>query len=120
MAWLQRLFGVNKADIGKRTQTPRTGGGGGGMGATAERIAPEHMGLNGEFDQNGLAKRVALALDDDGKIQDIKTLTIAQMGDKVVLKGRVIDRDTLMKIVTIARAVRGVKDVMTDQVTFER
>jgi osmotically-inducible protein OsmY len=76
------------------------------------------MGLNGEYDQSGLAKRVALAFDQDNQLDDIDTLWVAQTGSTVVLKGKVPSQDILNKMVSVARSVNGAAAVDTSQVTI--
>jgi len=75
------------------------------------------MGLNGEYDQSGLAKRVALAFDEDPGLDDIDTLYVAQTGTTVVLKGKVPNQQLLSKMVSVARGVNGATAVDTSQVT---
>lgn len=120
MGWLQRLFGIGKpkdaqvnppAAQAPAAQAPATGGG-------AEPIAPERVGLNGEYDQSGLAKRVALAFDEDPDLADEERLWVAQTGGTVVLKGEVADQATLDKLVSVARGVSGATGVETDQVSI--
>lgn len=112
MGWLQRLFGHDKPQT---QQTPFAGGGG---GATAQAIPPERVGLNGEFDQSGLAKRVALAFDHDPQVKDIDTVFVAQTGSKVVLKGRAPNQQIIDRLVSIARGVAGATDVDANQVSI--
>jgi osmotically-inducible protein OsmY len=76
------------------------------------------MGLNGVFDQSGLAKRVALAFDQDQSLDDVDTLYVAQTGSTVVLKGKVPSQDILNKMVSAARNVNGATSVETEQVTI--
>jgi osmotically-inducible protein OsmY len=76
------------------------------------------MGLNGEYDQSGLAKRVALAFDNDPQLEDIHTLYVAQTSGTVVLKGKVPNQEVLNKMVEIARGVNGATAVETNQVTI--
>jgi osmotically-inducible protein OsmY len=76
------------------------------------------VGLNGEYDQSGLAKRVALAFDEDSSLTDVDTLYVAQTGSTVVLKGKVPSQDILQKMVSVARNVQGATDVTTDQVSI--
>ncbi|OUL18872.1 BON domain-containing protein [Nostoc sp. 106C] len=113
MGWLQRLFGMEKPEDAQVNPEPSlvaedTG---------EESIAPERIGLNGEYDQSGLAKRVALAFDEDGSFDDIDSLYVAQTGGTVVLKGSVPSQDILDQMVETARGVSGATDVQTDQVT---
>jgi osmotically-inducible protein OsmY len=77
------------------------------------------MGLNGEYDQSGLAKRVTLAFDQEPSLDDVETLWVAQIGDTVVLKGSVPNQDLLDQMVNIARDVYGTADVLVDQVEIE-
>lgn len=84
---------------------------------TTETIPPERVGLNGEYDQSGLAKRVALAFDQDSDLADEERLWVAQTSGTVVLKGEVSDQASLDKMVSIARGVSGATAVDTTQVT---
>jgi osmotically-inducible protein OsmY len=98
MGWLDRLFGKQSAPSAASTATATSAPG---------TIPPERVGINGEYDQSGLAKRVAKAFDDDASIDDHGTLWVAQTGTTVVLKGKVHNQEVLKKMVVIARAVRG-------------
>jgi osmotically-inducible protein OsmY len=116
MSWLKRLFGLDRPKNAPSFSTqpqPQAQ-----AGATTQQIPPERLGLNGEYDQSGLAKRVALAFDQDPTLDDIDTLYVAQTGSTVVLKGRVPDQQTLNKMVSIARGVHGATSVETSQVTI--
>ncbi|OKH24643.1 BON domain-containing protein [Chroogloeocystis siderophila] len=116
MSWLKRLFGLDRPKNAPSFSTqpqPQAQ-----AGATTQQIPPERLGLNGEYDQSGLAKRVALAFDQDPTLDDIDTLYVAQTGSTVVLKGRVPDQQTLNKMVSIARGVHGATSVETNQVTI--
>ncbi|OUL17424.1 phospholipid-binding protein [Nostoc sp. T09] len=114
MGWLQRLFGMEKPDDAQVNPEPSLVAEDSSEGET---IAPERVGLNGEYDQSGLAKRVALAFDEDGSFDDIDSLYVAQTGGTVVLKGSVPSQDILDQMVETARGVSGATDVQTDQVT---
>ena len=119
MGWLQRIFGKEKPEGAQVNPAPAP--------ATAEvpaaeqaadgTIAPERVGLNGEYDQSGLAKRVALAFDEDSALDDVETLWVAQLSTTVVLKGHVPSQDVLNKAIEIARGVSGASDVTTAEVT---
>jgi hypothetical protein len=76
------------------------------------------MGLNGEYDQSGLAKRVALAFDQTPGLKDLDSLWVAQTGTTIVLKGKAPDQAILSKLVEVARGVSGTTSVETDQVTI--
>lgn len=119
MGWLKRLFGLEKPQNAQvnppaaaqpaTAQAPATTTG-------TETISPERVGLNGEYDQSGLAKRVALAYDQDPDLADEERLWVAQTGGTVVLKGQVSDQATLNKMTSVARSVNGCTAVDTSQV----
>lgn len=106
MGWLQRMFGMEKPQNAEVNAA-----------ATDSQIAPERVGLNGEYDESGLAKRVALAFDQDAGLTDVDTLWVAQTGGTVVLKGTVPSQDILNQMVSVAEGVNGATSVNTDQVT---
>ncbi|MEB3339059.1 MAG: BON domain-containing protein [Leptolyngbyaceae bacterium] len=106
MSWLQRLFGIQKPAQAQTAPSPQSA-----------EIPPERMGLTGEYDESGLAKRVALAFDEAGQLGDIETLYVAQTGSTVVLKGAVPSQDHLNQAVSIASRVRGASSVVASQVT---
>ncbi len=74
------------------------------------------IGLTGEFDESGLAKRVTLAFDEDAQLDDVETLWVAQLSSKVVLKGKVPSQAILDKMVAVAKDVDGATAVDTSQV----
>jgi osmotically-inducible protein OsmY len=108
MGWLKRLFGLEKPENAQVNPDPAP---------TEEIIPAERVGLNGEYDQSGLAKRVALAFDQDSSLADIDSLYVAQTGGTVVLKGSVPSQEILDQMVSIAQGVSGATDVQTDQVS---
>lgn len=111
--WLERLFRLAEphdpqapsADDSTYRRDPNT-------------IAPEKLGIEGEYDENGMAKRVALALDEDPNINDLETVYLAQKEGVVLFKGKVPDQETLDELVNVARRVEGVAEVETDQVAI--
>ncbi|GAB4141452.1 MAG: BON domain-containing protein [Cyanobacteria bacterium J069] len=106
MGWLDRLFpGSKKPATASASPAP----------ADAS-IPPEKVGLDGAFDESGLAKRVALAFDEDPQLDDLGRLWVAQLGSKVVLKGEVPSQDFLTRAASIAKGVNGATDVDTSQV----
>jgi osmotically-inducible protein OsmY len=123
MGWLQRLFGLEKPQNAQVNPAPQPVDQASATTTTAptstQSIPPERLGLNGEYDQSGLAKRVALAFDQDPQIDDIHTLWVAQTGSTVVLKGKVPNQEILNKMVSVARGVNGATSVETNQVTIE-
>lgn len=120
MSWLKRLFGLDKpknAQVNPQPQQVPPTAATSAAPATTQSIPPERLGLNGEYDQSGLAKRVALAFDEDSQLADIETLWVAQTSSTVVLKGKVPSQDILNKMVAAARSVNGATGVDTNEVT---
>jgi osmotically-inducible protein OsmY len=121
MGWLKRLFGMEKPQNAQTNAVPAPTAqapASTGTASGSETIPPERVGLTGEYDQSGLAKRVALAFDQDPNLDDINTLYVAQTGGTVVLKGQVPSQQILNQMVSVARSVEGATGVETDQVTI--
>lgn len=76
-------------------------------------IPPERVGLNGEYDHSGLAKRVLQALQKRFSGQDLQKLKVTQRGKVVVLLGSVACVEVLKQIVSIAQRIEGAIDVET-------
>lgn len=121
MGWLKRLFGMEKPQNAQTNAVPAPTAqapASTGTASSSETIPPERVGLTGEYDQSGLAKRVALAFDQDPNLDDINTLYVAQTGGTVVLKGQVPSQEILNQMVSVARSVEGATGVETNQVTI--
>jgi osmotically-inducible protein OsmY len=112
MGFLKKLFGMEKPANAEVNPAPAEAD-----PATGGELAAERVGLNGEYDQSGLAKRVALAFDEDATVTDVDTLWVAQTGGSVVLKGSVPSQDILDRMVELASGVSGASDVNIDQVS---
>lgn len=80
---------------------------------------PEYMGLEGEYDEKGLAKRVAAAFDRDPEIEEIETLEIIQEGSTIILKGSVPNPIILEHLSDVTARVDGTKTVDTSQITIK-
>lgn len=134
MSWLKRLFGQEKPRSGgnqqaatrsaapqtaQRATASRNTAAGPSASSSADSIPAERVGLNGEYDDSGLAKRVALAFDEDSTLDDIETLWVAQTGSTVVFKGTVPNQQILDRMVSVAKGVRGAKAVDTTQVKVQ-
>ena len=125
MGWLKRLFGLEKNENQENVQPPAyqapvaqaPAQAQAQPAASPQTIPPERMGLNGEYDQSGLAKRVAQAFDANPDVADIETVYVAQLGTTVVLKGTVPSQELVNKLVTIAKGVKGATGVETNQFT---
>jgi osmotically-inducible protein OsmY len=122
MGWLKRLFGMEKPQNAQVNPAPQPvqqiGTAAPAPAPAGQAIAPERVGLNGEYDQSGLAKRVALAFDEDPELDDVNSLWVAQTGSTVVLKGKVPSQAILNKMVSVAQSVNGATSVDTNQVTI--
>jgi hypothetical protein len=109
------MFGMEKPEGAQVNPAPAPAPA--ATGETApESIAPERVGLNGEYDQSGLAKRVTLAFDEDDALDDVEGLWVAQLGTTVVLKGKVPSQEILDRMIEVARGVNGAQDVTTTEV----
>ncbi|WP_052288590.1 hypothetical protein [Leptolyngbya iicbica] len=79
-------------------------------------VPPDCMGVEGEYDPFGLAKRVAKALDEQPQTADINTLTLRQKGNTIVYVGQVSNQQALDAVVATTQQVDGTHAVATDQV----
>jgi len=110
-SWLERLFGLEKPqDPPSDSETHYSV-------SENNAISSEQVGLNGEPDPSGLAKRVALAFDEDPDVEDIETVYLSQKGSIIALKGKVPSQEALDKLVRVAKTVNGATGVEVDQVT---
>lgn len=119
MGWLKRIFGLEKPEEQdeETVAAAQEAGASAQEAAGVEEIPPERVGLYGEYDQSGLAKRVVAAFDDDPELEDEERLWVAQTGGKVVLKGEVSSQEILDKMVDVGMGVDGATEVDTEQVT---
>ncbi len=83
-------------------------------------IPLERMNTKGDYDQSGLAKKLATALEQDAILSAFKSnqdIYVAQSGSKIILKGRVRegDQSTIQIITNIAYNIEGVTEVDTSQ-----
>lgn len=76
-----------------------------------EATPPERLGLNGEYDHNGLARRVRYQCGKSLGNETIEKLKIRQRGSVVVLYGCVPNRELLEKIVRVAIQAEGATSV---------
>ena len=79
-------------------------------------IPPERIGLDGEYDASGLAKRVAQALAEDSIFNAVSTIYVAQNDSKIIFKGTVSDQAMLDRLLTLTETVPGVGNVDVSQV----
>ncbi len=105
MGFLGKLFGKEeekKAAAAPKVEVQKA--------AKEQSIPAEKVGLYGNFDESGLAKRVAKALD-DADISDEVGLWVAQKGSVVVLKYNEDAKSVLAKAEQVAKRVDGATDV---------
>lgn len=70
-------------------------------------IPPERVGLQGEYDHYGLAKRIQARFRERlGRIEAAKVM-IKQRGGVIILRGQVEDRALLDDLITIALSTEG-------------
>ncbi|MDX2213918.1 MAG: hypothetical protein SFY66_11585 [Oculatellaceae cyanobacterium bins.114] len=130
MSWLERISVQESCEQSDRPETPEKSMEPGLTGQYDWEVRekagmhtppppPECMGVEGEYDPCGLAKRVALALDRDPIVDDLATLEIIQIGRAIALKGRVAEPSVLSRIVEVASQVDGTDAVDTNQVNVE-
>ena len=115
MAFFKRIFGKDKP----ANASPKIKRGIAKATANNDKSddVPDYkVGLDGKFDESGLAKRVALAFDEDSQLESIETLWVAQTSATVVLKGTVPSQAILDKMVSVAKGVEGTDAVDTQQV----
>ena len=129
MSWLERISVQESCDQGDRPQNAEQSMEPGLAGQFDWELRekagmhtppppPECMGVEGEYDPCGLAKRVALALDHDPIVDDLKTLEIIQIGQAIAFRGSVAESSTLSRIIELARAVDGTHAVDVNQVVI--
>ncbi|MCU0570097.1 MAG: BON domain-containing protein [Oculatellaceae cyanobacterium Prado106] len=126
MGWLKRLFDVERPEQvlelkqDSQVQDQQMGPGLTGQydwnlrekaGAHEPPLPPKHLGLEGEFDQQGLAKRVAAAFDRVPELSSLEAVTIQQSGSSIILEGSVPSQEIRDRLVEIASGVDGTQSV---------
>lgn len=86
-------------------------------GVRGNPVPPDAMGIEGEYDPFGLAKRVAKALDEHDQLSEIDTVTLIQKGNTIVFNGEVPTRQLLDALVETAAQVDGTHAVDTNQIS---
>ncbi len=76
----------------------------------------ERVGLNREYDLNGLAQRVEKTFKQDPLLSGVSNIFVAQSEGVILLKGSVDNPNLLDRLEEMALAVKGVSDVNTEQV----
>lgn len=78
-----------------------------------QTIPPERVGLHGEYDHSGLAKRVMLTFREHFPLAELSDLRVSQRGCVVILVGRVSSCQVLSQLVNLALEVEGATNVET-------
>ena len=107
MGFLGKLFGKKEEDKAKSAGKVAVA-----ASSKNNSIAPEKVGLDSQFDESGLAKRVAQAFDEAG-IDENLGLWVAQTGSTVVLKYNPDAEGVLAKAEQVAQGVDGATAVQT-------
>lgn len=76
-----------------------------------QTIPPERIGLRGEYDHQGLAKRVLLTFRQNFSAAEISDLRVTQRGAVVILRGTISSQRLLIRLVNLAMTVAGTADV---------
>ncbi len=80
-------------------------------------IPVARIGLNGEYDSSGLAKRVSRAFNQDLLLEGIvDNIYVAQNNNKIIIKGSISNQASLRRLISVAKNVRGVIEVDVSQV----
>ncbi|QKD83412.1 phospholipid-binding protein [Thermoleptolyngbya sichuanensis A183] len=74
-------------------------------------IPPERVGIDGQYDYNGLANRVTQALEQQFSYEELQHLTVRQRGTVVMLSGKLSSQHLLQKIRCASLNVSGATDV---------
>ena len=74
-------------------------------------IPPERVGLRGEYDHSGLAKRVRQKFNQTLGKPTIADLSILQRGRVVILHGQIASQELLTQLVNLAMQVDGADHV---------
>ncbi|MBE9108634.1 hypothetical protein IQ273_04285 [Nodosilinea sp. LEGE 07298] len=107
MGFLGKLFGKKEEEKAKSSPKVNVK-----QAASKAKIDDAKVGIDGEFDESGLAKRVALAFDEAG-LSDSVGLWVAQTGSTVVLKYNSDAESVLDQAKKIAMTVDGATNVTT-------
>jgi hypothetical protein len=127
MSWSQRIFlpiGTNSAQSRLDLIQANRAAASAAIASEARlhltQIPMEYVGVNGEYDPQGLAKRVAIAFDQHPELHHLNTLCILQQGSRICLLGKVATASLLQKVVACARQIEGVQAVDVGQVSVEQ
>ncbi len=80
-------------------------------------IPPERVGLDGEYDHHGLAKRVMLVFRQEFAFIELNRLRVTQRGAVVIVVGQILNQKMLVKLVNLAMSTSGAADVEVNGVS---
>lgn len=83
-------------------------------------IPPERVGLQGEYDHSGLAKRVLQAYRAQFAPAELEGLRVTQRGKVVVLMGSLVNESLLEQLVAIALQIEGATAVETNGIRLQQ
>ena len=83
-----------------------------------QAIPPERVGLDGEYDHEGLKKRVEAKFKKYFSADALAQLTVSQRGRVVILHGHVENQSIVERLIELAHGVEGCIRVETDWVTY--
>jgi osmotically-inducible protein OsmY len=86
--------------------------------ALFQTIPPERVGLSGEYDYNGLAKRVSYLFSQTFEPDEIAKLRVTQRGAVVLLLGKISSQQLLVRLVQTAMSINGAVDVEVNGVSL--
>lgn len=76
-----------------------------------QTIPPERVGLRGEYDHDGLAKRVRFRYYETVGAAAIANLAVKQRGSVVILHGQIVSQSLLEQLIQLAIQVEGTTNV---------
>lgn len=86
--------------------------------AQIETYPAAFLGPEGQYDEQGLAKRISLELNQDPELAPLLTsLDIEQNDSQILIKGEVPSQDVLNRIVDVAEQEQGLEAIDVQQVT---
>ncbi|HEY9734914.1 MAG TPA: phospholipid-binding protein [Trichocoleus sp.] len=81
------------------------------MSIMMQAIPPERVGVRGEYDHYGLAKRVWLNCCEAVGADAIANLSVKQRGSVVILHGQIQSQSLLEQLIQVAMQVEGTTNV---------
>jgi hypothetical protein len=104
---VQNKMRLSVVEAGETLGRPNIAGLPGRSGAEFRAIPPERVGIHGEYDHNGLAKRVIKAFGEQLEAAVADQLEVRQRGRVVILMGRIACPQLFASLTAIALSVEG-------------